>query len=187
MIAYFLQFIRESRSLVHVLREDGYVYLLMEPLFTYGIGFGLLLFLVSMVAKERKCRTLALLLIIVCSIMIYPFQHKRNAGAPRPGYSAYWTQENQKEWDDQTERRRHFQYVYYLLAAAALLNVVITPDGLLGKGLAMAVLGGGAFVLVCGLWLNLHEKRIFYPDLREAPVRGAITEVIRWPCQCERV
>lgn len=177
MISHFLQFIKESKSLVHELREDGFIHLLMEPLFTYGIGFSLLLFLVSMIAKERKCRTLSLLLIIVCSIMIYPYQHKRNAGAPRPGYSAYWSKENQKVWDVQTERRRHFQYLYYALAAAALLNIVITPDSLIGKGLSLGVLGGGAFVLVCSLWLNLHEKKIFYPDLRDAPARGPITEV----------
>lgn len=177
MISHFLQFIKESKSLIRDMRDDGFVHLLMEPLLTYGIGFSLLLFVVAMATKERKCRTLALLLIIVCSVMIYPYQHKRDAGAPRPGYSSYWTKENQKVWDAQTIRRRHFQYVFYALAAIALLNIVISPDSTIGKGLAVMVLGGGVFVLVCGLWLNLHEKRIFYPDLRDSPARGPVTEV----------
>ena len=90
--------------------------------------------------------------------------------------SSYWTKENQKVWDAQTIRRRHFQYVFYALAAVALLNIVISPESTIGKILALMVLGGGVFVLVCGLWLNLHEKRIFYPDLRDAPARGPITE-----------
>ncbi len=179
MIGDFLHFIRDSRSLIQMFREDGYLHLLMEPLFTYGIGFSLLLFIVAFVAKENKCRTLALLLLITSSIFIYPYQHKRNQGGPRPGYNPYWTAENQKLWDRQTQRRRHFQYVYYLLAAAALLNIVISPETLLGKGLSVGVLGLGAFVLACGLWLNLHEKRIFHPELRtERPIGGPLTEVV---------
>jgi hypothetical protein len=181
MIGDFMQFIREIHALFRIFSEDGYLHLLMEPLFTYGIGFSLLLFIVSIVVGERKCRTLALLLIIACSIFVYPYQHKRNEGAPRPGYDAYWTAENQKLWDRQTERRSHFQYVYYLLAIGALLNVVISPDGLIGKGLALGVIGGGVFVLVCGLWLDLHEKRIFHPDLRNEPLGsgGPITQIVR--------
>jgi hypothetical protein len=169
MMDPLVNFLREIKALFRMLGEDDYLYLIMEPLFTYGIGFGLLLFVVALVAKERKSRTFALLILMISSIFVYPYQHKREESAPRAGYSEHWTVESQTLWDAQTQRRSQFQYLYYLLALAALLNIVISPDGLLGKGLAGLVLLGGTAVLICGLWLNLEEKRIFYPDLRYDP------------------
>ncbi len=183
MMRDLLEFPREIQSLFHMIGEDGYLHLLMEPLFTYGIGFGLLLFIVALIAGERMGRTLALLILMVCSIFIYPYQHKRSEGASQVKSSEVWTAETQKLWDRQTERRQHFQYLYYLLAVAALLNIVIAPDSLLGKGLAGAVLVGGGVVLLCGLWLNLQEKRIFYPGLRSDAPDGRRPEVtqVSWP------
>ncbi len=169
MIDQFLSILGEIKALFQMIGEDGYLHLVMEPLFTYGIGFGLLLFIVALVARERMSRTFALLILMVSSVFIYPYQHKREESAPRTGYRENWTTESQELWDQQTARRQQFQYLYYLLALAALLNIVISPESLLGKGLAGMVLLGGTVVLICGLWLNLQEKRIFFPDLRYDP------------------
>ncbi len=178
MITDILQFISEIKVLFKMFGDAGFIHLLMEPLFTYGIGFSLLLFLVALAAGERRSRTLALLLLIVCSIFIYPYQQKRNEGAPRPNYHEFWTSDggkSRKLWDQQTERRRHFQYIYYLLAVMALLNIVLPPDGIAGKVLSIFVVGTASMVLICSLWLNLHEKRIFHPDLRWEQ-RGPVTQ-----------
>ena len=170
MIRDTLQFFKEIRHLFESFGDAGYLHLLMEPLFTYGIGFSLLLYVVALAAGENRCRTLALLLIILCSIFIYPYQHKRNEAAPawQPVYGTSWTPDDQELWESQTRRRSNFQYWYYMLAMGALLNIVLPFDGgLLGKLLTVAVLGGSVGVLTCGLWMNLHEKRIFHPELRQ--------------------
>ena len=172
-----LQFVREIKAMFQMFGDAGYLHLLMEPLFTYGIGFSLLLFVVALVGGERKSRSLSLLLMILCCIFIYPYQQKRNEGAPRPGYNEIWGKENQALWDEQTVRRRKFQYWYYGLAILALLNVVLPPDtSVMGKGLSVGVIGAGTMVLVCGLWLNLREKQIFHPDLRFDHNKRQITE-----------
>lgn len=172
MIDQFLSILGEIKALFQMIGEDGYLHLVMEPLFTYGIGFGLLLFIVALVARERMSRTFALLILMVSSVFIYPYQHKREESAPRTGYRENWTTESQELWDQQTARRQQFQYLYYLLALAALLNIVISPESLLGKGLAGMVLLGGTVVLICGLWLNLQEKRIFFRIYATIPVVG---------------
>ena len=170
MIGDTLQFLKEIRQLFESFGDAGYLHLLMEPLFTYGIGFSLLLYVVAIASGENRCRTLALLLIILCSIFVYPYQHKRNEAAPawQPMHGTSWTPDDQELWEAQTRRRSNFQYLYYLLAIGALLNIVLPFDGgLLGKLLTVGVLGGCAGVLTCGLWLNLHEKRIFHPEIRQ--------------------
>lgn len=167
-----LQIPREIQNVFSMMGHDGYMHLLMEPLFTYGIGFGLLLYLVSLLARERMGRTLALLILMVSSIFIYPYQHKRLQSAAEMT-PANWSEESQQLWDEQTERRGRFQYLYYLLALTALLNVVISPETWLGKVLAGVVLAAGSVVLLCGLWLNLQEKRIFFPELRPPPAQAA--------------
>lgn len=165
-----LQFVEEMRGMFHSMGDSGFLHLLMEPLLTYGVGFALLLYVVAWAAGEGKCRTFALLLLIVSCLMVYPYQEKRNDGAPRPHDGKYreeWSREYTDLWDKQTVRLRHHQYWYYGLAGLALLNVVLSPAGsIIGKLLGLMVLGAGCWVLLCSLWLNLHEKRIYRPDLR---------------------
>ena len=174
MIDECLQMVRETPLLFRTMGEDGYLHLFLEPLFTYGIGLSLIFFAVAIVTGERKSRTLALLLLIACCVAVYPYQQKRNEAALQLGHGTSWTQETKELWDSQTERRRHFQYLYYLVAIGALLNLLISPATLLGKGLAVLVFTGGGVALIASLWLNVHETRIFHPELRPVSVEAVL-------------
>lgn len=170
MIRQIFDFGEQLPWLFRMTTNAGYAYLLMEPLFTYGVGFGLVLFILAYAFQERKSRTFGLLLLIICGAAMYPYQIKRNEAAPRPApeYNSYWQSEGpRKMWDEQTARRSYFSKAYYLLALVGLLSLVAPPEsGGLGKICALGVIGLGTGVLIVGLWLSLHDKIIFHPDLQ---------------------
>ncbi|MEM7383611.1 MAG: hypothetical protein AAF514_01585 [Verrucomicrobiota bacterium] len=162
-------FTNELKWMLSSITQDNYLYQMLEPLLTYGIGFGLLLWVIAWAGKEGKCATLGLLILIVSSVLIYPYQQQRRNAAPTPNYRAMWKDPaNRAAWDEQTDRLSNAAVAFYILALSGLFSLIIRPgSGILGILLGIITFTFGVLCFFLGLWLSLHASLVHRPDIQK--------------------
>lgn len=161
--------IRELTLLWHSLEDAEYLHLLLEPLPLFGLGFGLLTFVVGMLVREWRMRVLAVIVMIVACVSVQPYVRLRVQSEPRvlalqdPAFHALIRQ--------QTERRASTSWIYY---GAALCGTGALFFARGGKGMIVNVLT----IAVCcaaflhALWLHKKECEVYHRNIvKYAPVR----------------
>ena len=68
---------QELTTLWQSVRDPEYAHLLLESLPLYGMGFGLMFLIVAIMARETKCRLLALLLMSLSCASVWPYLDQR--------------------------------------------------------------------------------------------------------------
>lgn len=147
------------------LRDSGYVYLLFEPLLLHGILFGVIFFCVGHYMSQPKCRTVALIVIGLCSLSIIPCLSLRQRGQAREFDKRPADKLQIKE---QYQRRVESKWIYYALAIAAALALI--SGGKIASFSNIVIIGGGIFTIVFSAWMHMKEAEIYHPNIIQRAV-----------------
>jgi hypothetical protein len=153
---------RELSALWSSLEDAEYLHLLLEPLPLFGLGFGLIFLIVSIITKQAITRLLALALITACCLSVQPYVKLRLKSEPR--VLALQDPAFHPAIRAQTERRTSTTWIYYATALAGAAALF------LGRGGRAVMITGGAIV-VCtasflhALWLHKKECEVYHRNI----------------------
>lgn len=159
----------ELTALWNSLQDAEYLHLVLEPLPLFGLAFGLVLFGLSFVVRERKTRLLALALIVGCCASVRPYLNLREKCQPR--ILAMQPAAYHPLIQEQSARRAGSSWFYYGIAAwcAAALVMMRKNTGLLVSLTTIVVCLAG---FLHALWLHKKECEVFHRNIvKFAPVR----------------
>lgn len=152
----------ELTTLWQSIRDPEYLHLLLEPLPLYGLGIGLMMFIVAFVFGEKRSRMLALALICVSCASVWPYTDLRAKATPRiiatrpPEYASVIR--------EQTERREAWNWPYYAMTVLSLIALFAghTPKG---RPLLLVVVIGGALLFWFSIWLHKKECEVYHRNI----------------------
>ena len=165
-------------ALLRDLRQPEYVHTLLNPLPIYGLSIALLALLIGLGLRSSSVRVTALLLIFLCAVSVWPIVYFGEAA--EANVVALADDDGRKWLQAHEARAERLQYIFYLLALAALAATIVPrlwPR--LGAPLAIAVavltacsLGAGASIAYAGGKIRHREFRtVPPPDDAAAPKR----------------
>ena len=156
--------LKELKGLLPQLSNSKFLAHLLEPVLLWGVLFGVIAWMVSLwVLKNRPAQVCSLILLALSAFCIFPVMHYRTKARPMTAPSV-------KLRDDQNERRRDTQWVYYSLGSLALLGIFMTGEGKgkAGSLVTIGLIGGGLATTVLSLWLHEKEVAVFHEDARRS-------------------
>ena len=160
---------QELTTLWQNIRDPEYLHLLLEPLPLYGLGFGLVFVIVSLVFGEIKSRMLALAVICVSCASVWPYIDLRGKATPR--ILATRSPEFAPLIQQQTQRRKDWSWPYYamtLFSGIALFSAR-SPKG---RPVLFFVIIFGALLFWFSIWLHKKECEVYHRNIvRFVPVR----------------
>ncbi len=164
-----MDLIKELRELLSQLSNTGFLHYLLEPLMLWGLLFGVIAWMLSLwVIKSRPAQVCSLILIASSAFSLLPYLHFREKA------KSTINPPSSKLFNEQNERRRETQWVYYTLGSLAVLGLFMTGEGKgkTGNVLTLSITLGGIAAVVCSLWLHEKEISLFHKDARK-PLRAA--------------
>jgi IS1 family transposase len=160
---------QELITLWQSVRDPEYLHLLIEPLPLYGLGIGLMCFVIAFVFGERRSRLLALGLIVLSCASVWPYNDLREKATARiiatrpPDYENVIRQ--------QTQRRKDWAWPYYAMTVLTFI-AVFTGHRPQGRFLLLAVVVGGALLFWISIWLHKKECEVYHRNIvRYTPPR----------------
>ena len=164
-----MDLIKELKELLSQLGNAGFLHYLLEPLLLWGMLFGVIAWMLSLwVIKSRPAQVWSLILIACSAFSLLPYLHFREQA------KSTINPPSSKLFNEQNERRRETQWVYYTLGSLAVLGLFMTGEGKgkTGNILTLSITLGGIAAVVCSLWLHEKEISLFHRDARK-PLRAA--------------
>ena len=164
-----MDLIKELNELLSQLGNAGFLHYLLEPLLLWGLLFGIIAWMLSLwVIKSRPAQVCSLILIACSAYSLFPYLHFREKA------KSTINPPSAKLFNEQNERRRETQWVYYTLGSLAVLGLFMTGEGKgkTGHFLTLSITLGGIAAVVCSLWLHEKEIALFHRDARK-PLRAA--------------
>ena len=160
---------QELTTLWQSIRDPEYLHLLIEPLPLYGLGIGLMLFVVAFVFGERRSRLLALALICVSCASVWPYTDLRSKATPR--ILATRPPEYASVIQEQTSRRREWNWPYYVMTLFSVV-AIFTGHSPRGRPILIVVVVGGALLFWISIWLHKKECEVYHRNIvRYTPPR----------------
>ena len=153
---------QELTTLWQSIRDPEYLHLLIEPLPLYGLGLGLMFFIVAFVVGERRCRLVALALVCVSCASVWPYTDLRAKATPRiiatrpPEYASVIR--------EQTQRRVDWNWPYYAMTLFSLI-ALFTSQSPKGKPLLLVVVIGGVMLFWISIWLHKKECEVYHRNI----------------------
>lgn len=166
-----MDLIKELKELLSQLGNAGFLHYLLEPLLLWGLLFGVIGWMLSLwVIKSRPAQVCSLILIACSAFSLLPYLHFREKA------KSTINPPSSKLFNEQNERRRETQWVYYTLGSLAVLGLFMTGEGKgkTGNVLTLSITLGGIAAVVCSLWLHEKEISLFHRDARK-PLRPAVS------------
>ena len=155
----------DYKSALSQLANDDFLQVLCAPLLFWGVlGGGVLLALGLWWLKDGRVQVLALAMIMVSSLCIWPVNRWRPAKVPRNLTTGAG------DWKDQTVRLKQTQWIFYTMAGLAGLTLALRGRGKAGDVLQIAAVVGSMVTAATGLHLVDRESRIHHPEA--IPERG---------------
>ena len=142
--------------------DPEYLHLLLESLPLYGLGVGLVFLSFAMLAGERKTRVLAILVITLSCASVWPYQILREEASPRILATRDPTLGPLIE--EQTERRKRYNWLYYTLAVAGAVTLVLQLAGK-GKWFVGVMVMGTAVLLWFSIWMHKKECEVYHRNI----------------------
>ena len=160
---------QELTTLWQSIRDPEYLHLLLEPLPLYGLGLGLAFLAVAFMFGEIKCRMLALGIICLSCISVWPYNELREKATPRilatrsPDFAPLIIQ--------QTQRRQDCAWPYYLMAALSFTALCMTKHPK-ARIMLLIVMTGSLLLFWFSIWLHKKECEVYHRNIvRFVPVR----------------
>ncbi len=154
--------LKELQGLLPQLTNSKFMAHLLEPVLLWGVFIGVVAWVVSLwVLKNRGAQVCSLILLASSAFCILPVMHYRAKAKPMSAPSA-------KMRDDQNQRRRETQWVYYAMGSLAVLGLFLTGEGKgkTGSFLSVGIVVGGCATTLFSLWLHEKEISIYHEDAR---------------------
>ena len=144
------------------LSQSDFLLLVLEPMFMYGLLFGLIVFIVGYSMSDARARTTGLIIIAVACFTTYPYLELANKATPRiASMTGLWQNGAVKE---QTKRRVDTRWVFYGLGLLAL--AALSSGGGVNNYLGGTTIAVGIGVLFFSLWLHMKECEIYHPYIK---------------------
>jgi hypothetical protein len=154
-------------NLTKALGDPEYLFLLIEPIFIYGILLGVIVFVIGFFLKDKKAQTLGLIFVIISSFCIWPYLKFRGKAESR--ISKVYAIEDPtivKGFKEQTALRNDTKWIYFALGGVAGGVLLIgAQTNRMGLVLGITTAGGGILVVVFSMSLHLKESQVFHPNL----------------------
>ncbi|MEM1297377.1 MAG: hypothetical protein AAGH89_18575 [Verrucomicrobiota bacterium] len=147
-----------------------YGFLMLEPIFVYGIGLGLVIFLFALIVREQKSQMFGLILIAGCAMMIGPYLNRRGAAEKRIVQVYQIDQPDRAEgFVEKTKNRRSAKWLYYLTAAVAIGALLVGGKNKVGTGLTIATILLALGTVFFSSVIHYNEAKLYHPNLRAPP------------------
>lgn len=161
--------LKELEALWSRLGDPEFAGLVLEPVFVWGIGIGLVVLLFAILFKEGKSQKLGLVLIVLSCLAAVPFTHFRMEAAPRIAAVA-----QAAGLEAANARWQSLQWVYLALAALATLTFFLSKGGKAGLWLTLLTIAASAAAVVLGLWLFAKDAEVFHPTQRSVAATASM-------------
>ncbi len=162
------------------LRDSEYLYLLLEPAFIYGITLGIIALITAYFFKHTPFQILALVLIAVSSLTIFPYLSMRENVQDRIEQVYHLEAPTRaRDFKENTVNRKAHLWLYLVVAITATFAAIIRPRrnrlGLLFTLLCIA------FATVCiqySLWMHYQDALFSQPHLKknDSPVQQRLKD-----------
>ena len=161
--------------LIEAAKDPEYRFLLIEPVLSYGIAFGLLLFVVAFIVKHSKLQAAGLSLTAASALCFMPYMGARRAALPRieqiyrldTSARGKLFMENTILWSAST-------WLYTALVILAVATFIVgSRRNQLGYGLSIGTALLGFLAIQNSLWLHYQDASAVHPNLRahRAPIQ----------------
>jgi len=176
-MSHFFQSFRQLKDPLH---DNEYLYLLLEPLFMYGIGLGLIGFVIAYFVKNTPFQILTLTLVALSSLTIFPYLSMRQKAEER--IEKVYRIESPTRADDfkeNTSNRKAHLWLYLVTAITAAFAVMIGPRrNRLGLAFGILCILFGARTIQYSLWMHYQDALFSQPHLKKSasPVQQRLKE-----------
>ncbi len=172
-------FILQTEQLFEAAQDAGYRFLLIEPILSYGIGFGVLLFVIGFFLKHEKLQIAGLVAAGLAALSFVPYMTARQEALTiidqiyklSPSDRGRLFKENTELWSNST-----WIYTTMIIVVTATL-IAGARRNQLGLGLSAVTLLIGMVAIQNSLWMNYLDASAAYPNLKSH--RAPIEEITR--------
>ena len=154
--------LKELKALLPQFTNAKFMAHFLEPILLWGVLLGVIAWMLSLwVLKHRPAQVCSLILLAVSAFAIYPVLYYRTKARPITAPSA-------RLLNEQNDRRRETQWVYYAMGSLAVLGLFLTGEGKgkAGSLVSLTITAGGIATAVFSLWLHEKEISLFHEDAR---------------------
>lgn len=162
----------ELQQMLQTLKQPEYVHVLLNPLPVYATAMGVLALSLALLARSGQARAIALVLVVVGSLSVWPVKE-----SGEQGYDRVMSMSNKdaQQWlYAHAQRADRCQYVFYATAALALASLVAQwrfPSA--ATKLAVATLLAAMVCVGLGGWISYAGGQVRHSEFREGPPPGA--------------
>lgn len=173
-------FLQSFSKLKGPLSDSEYLYLLLEPVFIYGIAFGLMLFIIAFCIKHTPLQILALATVMLSALAIFPYLSMRDKAHDR--IEKVYRIEAPSRADDfmqNTANRKDKLWMYLTVAITAGFAASIGPRrNRLGLLFGILCVAFGSLTIQYSLWMHYQDALFSQPHLKksEPPVQQRMKE-----------
>lgn len=172
------EFFEKLETLTSAFDDPEYLFLVLEPLQTWGIAFGLIGLVVTYFLKNEKLQVASLIVIAVSALSVIPYLGARTAAETRiEKVYVVSAPARAKGFQANTVDRLEHRWLYLALAGVAGAAVLVGPRrNRLGFGLAIGSVAFSIYAINYGMWMHYQDSLAYHPNLKrnEAPVKEKI-------------
>lgn len=173
-------YFQASAKLGTVFKDSDYLYLLLEPVFIYGITLGLIAFIIAYFIKNTPFQILALSLIALSSLAMFPYLSMRVKAQDRIDQVYHIEAPNHaKNFKENTQQRKSHLWLYVVVTVTAGFAAMIGPRrNRLGLLFAIICLGFAAKSIQFSIWMHYQDALVSHPHLKhnDSPVQKRLKE-----------
>lgn len=165
----------KANFLIDAAKDPEYRFLLIEPILSYGIAFGLLLFVVAFFIKHGKLQTTGLAILSATALCFIPYMSARRSALPRiEQIYRLDGSERGKLFLENTILWSASTWMYTALVILAVATFIVgSRRNQLGYGLSVAITLVGLLAIQNSLWMHYQDASAVHPNLRShhAPIQ----------------
>ena len=153
---------------LQAIKSPEYVHVLLNPLPVYATAVGLLALIVGLLLRSRQAQGVALFLIIVGTLSVWPVEKYGDHSYDRVYSMA--NADGQKWLIEHVRRADAVMWMFYVTAAIAAAGIVaLWKFPKIGTWLALLALAGTLACLVAGGWISQAGGKVRHSEFRTSP------------------
>jgi hypothetical protein len=150
------------------LKQPEYVHVLLNPLPVYGTAMGALALIVGLLLRSRTAQGVALLVILVGTLSVWPVEHFGEGGYDR--VHSMSNTAGQRWLIEHVRRADAVVWIFYVTAILAAIGIVaLWKFPKIGTWLSVLSLVGALACLVAGGWISYAGGKVRHTEFRNAP------------------
>lgn len=150
------------------LSQPEYVHVLINPLPVYGLLIAIIGLVIALIQRSRSAQVASLVLILICTAIVWPVVHFGEAGYDRVLSLA--DDQGQAWLNAHMHRADQFAWSYYVLAGVAVLALLLPRKWpKLGPSLTIITLVCSCVVLGLGGYIAYAGGKIRHREFRNEP------------------